>query len=89
MLIASLLALVATLGYAALCMAQPFSDCRKCSDLGHKMRLDRKGRPKLGKVCRRCRGRGKRLRLGRRAHNAWRRTHASGNRPTPLSQKES
>ncbi|MEV6331463.1 hypothetical protein [Streptomyces sp. NPDC051909] len=80
MALASLLVLLALAGYALLCMASPFADCRKCRGLGYKVVLDRKDRPKRDKPCRRCKGRGKRLRIGRRLHNHSRAVHHAGTR---------
>ena len=82
----AILALLAvTLGYAGVCAASPFGPCRKCRGLGYALTTDRKGRAKRGKACRRCRTTGLRLRTGRRLHNAWRRIHAAGTRPTPTT----
>lgn len=68
-------ALIAWLGgYAVLCAVRPFGPCRRCRGVGEVERF-RKMR-----TCPRCRGRRLRLRVGRRAHNAWRRTHAAGTR---------
>lgn len=61
-------------GYAVLCAVRPFGQCRRCDGTGEIERF-RKTR-----TCPRCRGHKLRLRLGRRAHNAWRRTHAAGAR---------
>ncbi|MBT2440065.1 hypothetical protein J7E93_08005 [Streptomyces sp. ISL-36] len=81
MLIASTLLLLAVLaGYTLLCAVSPFGTCRTCRGLGHKVVLDRKGRPKRAKPCRRCKGHGKRLRLGRRLHNHSRDIHRAGTR---------
>ncbi|MFF3317306.1 hypothetical protein ACFYV5_17625 [Streptomyces sp. NPDC003035] len=81
MLAASTLLLLATLtGYALLCTASPFGPCRKCSGLGYKLKVDRKGRLKRAKPCRRCEGQGKRLRLGRRLANHSRAIHRAGTR---------
>ncbi|MEU3073906.1 hypothetical protein [Streptomyces laurentii] len=80
MALASLLALLTLSGYALLCMASPFANCRKCRGIGHKVVLDRKNRPKRDKICRRCKGRGKRLRVGRRLHNHSRAIHRDGTR---------
>lgn len=63
--------------YALLCWARPFAPCRKCEGLGE---LERRGKLRM---CPRCHGVKLRLRVGRRAHNAWRRTHQAGTRPTP------
>ncbi|MGW4894418.1 hypothetical protein ACWEQL_19415 [Kitasatospora sp. NPDC004240] len=70
--------LLATLGYAALCAASPFGDCRKCDGLGFQLKTDRRGKPKRGKHCRRCRGVGKRIRVGRHLYNVANRTWHSG-----------
>nr|WP_308368054.1 hypothetical protein [Streptomyces sp. ISL-36] len=78
---ASTLLLLAVLaGYTLLCAVSPFGTCRTCRGLGHKVVLDRKGRPKRAKPCRRCKGHGKRLRLGRRLHNHSRDIHRAGTR---------
>lgn len=65
-------------GYAVLCAVKPFAPCRRCGGLGQITR--RNGN--LG-MCPRCHDQKLRLRVGRRMHNAWRRTHAAGNQPTP------
>ncbi|MFG2872933.1 hypothetical protein [Streptomyces sp. NPDC048338] len=81
MLTASALLLLATLaGYTLLCAASPFGTCRKCRGFGHKVVLDRKGRPKRDKPCRRCKGHGTRLRVGRRMTNHSRAIHRAGTR---------
>ncbi|MGW6916678.1 hypothetical protein ACWGB8_23055 [Kitasatospora sp. NPDC054939] len=68
----------AVLGYAALCSASPFGDCRKCGGLGFQLTHDRRGKPKRGKHCRRCKGVGKRIRVGRHLCNVAHRTWRSG-----------
>ncbi|WP_432128256.1 hypothetical protein [Streptomyces sp. bgisy082] len=81
MLIASTLLLLTTLaGYSLLCTASPFGTCRTCRGFGHKVVLDRKGRPRRDKPCRRCKGHGKRLRVGRRLTNHSRAVHRAGTR---------
>lgn len=60
--------------YALLCAVKPFAPCRKCHGLGT---IERRGKDRM---CPRCHDHKLRLRLGRRAHNAWRRTHAAGTR---------
>ncbi|MGO4417962.1 hypothetical protein AB4Z54_04115 [Streptomyces sp. MCAF7] len=80
MLTASAAIFLAIAGYAALCAAQPFGTCRKCSGAGRAVRVNRRGRVKVGKTCRRCRGHGRRLRIGRRLHNHARRVHSDGTR---------
>ncbi|MEV4194783.1 hypothetical protein [Streptomyces toxytricini] len=80
MLTASVLALTALAGYAVLCAASPFADCRKCSGIGAVLTTSRTGRPKPPKLCRRCKGRGKRLRIGRRLLNHSRAIHRAGSR---------
>ncbi|MFI9119008.1 hypothetical protein ACIGW0_06305 [Streptomyces bikiniensis] len=81
MLVASTLLLLATLaGYSLLCAVSPFATCRTCRGFGHKVVLDRKGRPKRAKPCRRCKGHGKRLRVGRRLTNHSRAVHRAGTR---------
>ncbi|MEU5953523.1 hypothetical protein [Streptomyces sp. NPDC047525] len=72
--------LVVTLGYASVCAASPFGDCRKCRGLGYATKTDRKGRIKRGKRCRRCKGYGKRIRMGRHLYNLYARTHREGTR---------
>ncbi|WP_432114375.1 hypothetical protein [Streptomyces sp. S1] len=72
--------LAVTLGYAATCAVSPFGDCRKCHGLGHRLKTDRKGRPKRGKDCRRCHATGKRIRLGRWLYNRASRTYHAGTR---------
>ncbi|PYC80489.1 hypothetical protein C7C46_12345 [Streptomyces tateyamensis] len=69
-----------TLGYAALCAASPFGNCRKCRGFGYAVRTDRNGRPKRGRTCRRCRGIGKRIRIGRHLYNLAHRTWRAGTR---------
>ncbi|MFC5029965.1 hypothetical protein ACQFX6_28130 [Streptomyces sp. DSM 41987] len=68
------LILLFTLGYAALCAAQPFGRCRKCHGLGFQLTHTRGGKPKRGKHCRRCHGHGIRIRTGRHLFNAFTRT---------------
>lgn len=63
------------LGYAALCAASPFGDCRKCRGFGFHVRRNRRGRIKRGPDCRRCRGHGKRIRFGRHIYNVLARLH--------------
>ncbi|WP_327289481.1 hypothetical protein [Streptomyces sp. NBC_01198] len=77
-LAASLLILVVTFGYAALCAVSPFGNCRKCRGWGFAMKTDRKGRAKRGKDCRRCKATGKRIRTGRHLYNLWCRTYDRG-----------
>ncbi|MET9910363.1 hypothetical protein ABZZ74_26765 [Streptomyces sp. NPDC006476] len=74
------LLLFVTFGYASVCAASPFGDCRKCHGFGFAMRTDRKGRPKRGKTCRRCKGHGKRIRVGRWLYNRAARTYRAGTR---------
>ena len=84
-LAASLLILIVTLGYAAVCAVSPFGNCRKCRGWGFQMKTDRKGRAKRGKDCRRCQATGKRIRTGRHLYHLWRRTYDRGttNQPIP------
>ena len=77
-LAASALLLLITLGYAAVCAALPFGNCRKCSGWGFAMKTDRKGRLKRGKDCRRCKATGKRIRAGRWLYNRWARIYRAG-----------
>ncbi|MFF4263024.1 hypothetical protein [Streptomyces virginiae] len=79
-LLASVLALLFTLGYVGLCAASPFGRCRKCHGLGFALTHDRKGKPKRGKHCRRCDGHGIRIRVGRHLYNLWARTYRNGTR---------
>ncbi|HET6860666.1 MAG TPA: hypothetical protein VFH94_26660 [Streptomyces sp.] len=79
-LAASALLLLFTLGYAAVCAASPFGNCRKCRGWGHAITTDRKGRAKRGKHCRRCDGVGKRIRVGRHLFNVAARIHRAGTR---------
>ena len=72
--------LTVTLGYAGLCAASPFSNCRKCRGLGYALTYDRKGRPKRGRHCRRCDGHGIRIRIGRHLFNLAARVHRDGTR---------
>lgn len=74
------LILLITLGYAAVCAAQPFARCGKCNGFGFHATTDRKGRPKRGKTCRRCKGHGIRIRRGRHAYNLARGIHRDGTR---------
>jgi hypothetical protein len=76
----SALLLAVTLGYASLCAAAPFKDCRHCGGLGFALRQDRKGRTRRGKPCRRCKATGKRIRAGRWLFNRWRAVHRDGTR---------
>ncbi|WP_325052028.1 hypothetical protein [Streptomyces triticagri] len=62
------------------CAVSPFGNCRKCHGLGHKARVNRRGRIKVGKVCRRCRGEGRRIRIGWWLVNRARRIHQDGTR---------
>ncbi|KIQ62914.1 hypothetical protein TR51_28930 [Kitasatospora griseola] len=77
-LLAAACLLAVTLGYAGLCAASPFGDCRKCDGLGHLLTFDRHGKPKRGKTCRRCKGVGKRIRVGRHLFNIAHRTWHAG-----------
>ncbi|QTA31545.1 hypothetical protein [Streptomyces sp. CA-256286] len=79
-LLASALILFVTLGYASLCAASPFGNCRKCRGWGFAMKTDRKGRAKRGKDCRRCKATGKRIRIGRHLYNVAARLHRDGTR---------
>ncbi|MCX4531922.1 hypothetical protein [Streptomyces sp. NBC_01669] len=79
-LLASTLLLSVTLGYASLCAASPFGNCRKCRGMGHAIKTDRKGRTKRGKDCRRCKATGKRIRVGRHLYNVAARLHRDGTR---------
>ncbi|WP_405790634.1 hypothetical protein OG753_28240 [Streptomyces sp. NBC_00029] len=79
-LLASVLTLLFTLGYAGLCASSPFGRCRKCNGLGFALTHDRKGKPKRGKHCRRCDGHGIRIRVGRHLYNLWARTYRNGTR---------
>ncbi|AEW95891.1 MULTISPECIES: hypothetical protein [Streptomycetaceae] len=74
------LLLAVTLGYALLCAASPFGNCRKCRGLGYRLTYDRKGRPRRGKHCRRCDGHGIRIRVGRHLFNLAARIHHDGTR---------
>ncbi|MFJ9839295.1 hypothetical protein ACIRYZ_02340 [Kitasatospora sp. NPDC101155] len=76
LLAASPVLLFITLGYALLCVASPFGDCRKCRGFGFHLKYDRRGRPCRGKHCRRCDGIGKRIRVGRHLYNLARRLWA-------------
>ncbi|MFF8608416.1 hypothetical protein ACF06X_21020 [Streptomyces sp. NPDC015346] len=79
-LAASACLLVVTLGYAALCAASPFGQCRRCDGLGFALTQTRKGKPKRGKTCRRCNGHGIRIRAGRWLYNRAARIHRDGTR---------
>lgn len=61
--------LVAVLGYAAACAADPFGRCPRCH--GNAKVIKPNGRVK--RWCRHCDGTGLRLRLGRRLYNYLRR----------------
>ncbi|PLW71563.1 hypothetical protein GQS52_18100 [Streptomyces sp. SCUT-3] len=74
------LALLVTLGYAAVCAANPFAACRRCGGMGHALTTDRKGRPRRGKDCRRCKATGRRIRTGRRLFHRAARIHRDGTR---------
>ncbi|MDQ0598925.1 ribosomal protein L40E [Streptomyces canus] len=77
-LLAITLLIGVTLCYVAVCAASPFGDCRKCHGMGHKLKADRKGRPKRGKDCRRCHATGKRIRIGRWLYNRFARIYRAG-----------
>jgi hypothetical protein len=79
-LLAIALLIAVTLGYAAVCAAQPFTDCRRCGGLGHALKTDRTGRTRRGKPCRRCKTTGKRIRTGRHLFNLWQALHHDGTR---------
>lgn len=74
------LALLATLGYAALCALSPYGACRRCGGFGFKIRQNRRGRIVRGRECRHCRGYGQRIRIGRHLYNAATRLHREGTR---------
>ncbi|MFE2469730.1 hypothetical protein [Streptomyces mirabilis] len=76
MLTACGILVAAPLGYWLLCLAQPFRRCRRCHGTG---KAERRG---VTVVCPRCHGERWQLRRGRRLHNAWRRTHEAGTRPS-------
>ncbi|MCZ7415307.1 hypothetical protein [Streptomyces sp. WMMC897] len=80
--------LFVTLGYAALCAASPFGQCRTCSGLGFALTHTRRGRPKRGKTCRRCKGHGHRLRAGRWLYNRTTRLHHDGAHTPARTPKE-
>ncbi|MEV6375805.1 hypothetical protein [Micromonospora musae] len=64
-----------TLGYAGLCMVDPFKRCDRCAGTGHvTTRVLRRPR-----ACRRC-DRGLRLRTGRRVFNYFRRLRTEAHR---------
>ncbi|MGW6460901.1 hypothetical protein ACWF94_34075 [Streptomyces sp. NPDC055078] len=69
-----------TLGYAMVCAASPFGNCRKCDGMGHRIKTDRTGRPKRGRDCRRCHATGKRIRVGRWLYHRLARTYRTGTR---------
>ncbi|QNA74183.1 hypothetical protein C8250_021750 [Streptomyces sp. So13.3] len=79
-LAASALILLFTLGYVALCAANPFAACRKCRGFGFLVKTTRRGKAKRGRDCRRCKGHGARIRIGRHLWNLWRRTYSAGTR---------
>jgi DnaJ-class molecular chaperone len=74
------LTIVFTLGYAAVCAAQPFATCRKCGGFGFATRTTRRGKVRRGKDCRRCSGHGIHIRRGRHAYNLARGIHRDGTR---------
>ena len=61
-----------TLGYAGLCWASPFGQCRRCRPTPH--------RPRGRRYCRRCTNTRLRLRLGRRVWNFIHRRYTEGTR---------
>ncbi|WP_405583943.1 hypothetical protein [Streptomyces sp. NBC_01190] len=73
------LALIAILGYAALCALSPLGVCRRCGGFGFKVKHNRRGRLVRGRNCRRCRGYGQRVRVGRHLYNLATRLHREGN----------
>lgn len=77
-LLASACLLLVTFGYASLCAASPFGDCRKCKGFGYALKKDRRGNLKPGKTCRRCHGDRKRIRVGRHLFNMWLRLYREG-----------
>lgn len=78
LLAASLLLLIVTLCYVAVCAVSPFGTCRKCRGMGYATKVTRRGTVKRGKDCRRCKTTGKRIRTGRHLYNLWRRTYDRG-----------
>ncbi|MFI1384250.1 hypothetical protein [Embleya sp. NPDC020886] len=89
--LATLAALLVTVGYTLLCLVSPFGPCRRCEGTGNHIswrdkRRAANGTPRkpkrrsIRKPCRRCKGTGARLRIGRRIHNHARRLHADGTR---------
>ncbi|WFB08271.1 hypothetical protein LRS74_15320 [Streptomyces sp. LX-29] len=78
--LASLILAGVTFCYILLCVVSPFGNCRKCDGFGAKVRINRRGRAKVGRICRRCHGVGKSLRIGRRLHNRARRLRRDGTR---------
>ncbi|KQX36548.1 hypothetical protein ASD97_20915 [Streptomyces sp. Root63] len=81
MVLASLLILLTTAGYAVLCTVKPFAPCRKCSGTGVRTRR------RAVALCRRCHGHRARLRIGRRLLNNSRTIHAAGTRPSTTDRK--
>ncbi|MCZ7415669.1 hypothetical protein [Streptomyces sp. WMMC897] len=79
---------IVTLGYASLCAASPFGDCRRCNGLGFALTTDRRGKPKRGKRCRRCKGHGKRIRTGRWLYNWLTRLHHDATHTPAPTHKE-
>jgi ribosomal protein L40E len=68
------LILLITVGYAAVCAAQPFAPCRRCGGLGFALKTNRRGKTTRGKSCRRCHATGLRIRIGRHLFNLYRHT---------------
>ena len=65
-----------TVGYAAVCAASPFRNCRRCGGRG---RIGA-GRGLRSRPCRRCDATGIRLRLGRHLFNELARVRRDGTR---------
>ncbi|MBB5869672.1 hypothetical protein F4553_003051 [Allocatelliglobosispora scoriae] len=70
-----ILAVIVTLGYAALCSVAPYRRCRRCHGAGHTRAMLGRSRP-----CHRCRTTGLRLRLGWRLANHARRLRRDSTR---------
>ncbi|MFD4141119.1 hypothetical protein [Streptomyces sp. NPDC058572] len=77
-LLASILILLFTLGYAGVCAASPWKSCRRCEGLGFQLTYTKRGKPKRGKHCRKCDGHGIRIRVGRHLYHLWVRTYRKG-----------
>lgn len=76
--LASVLLILFTLGYVAVCAVRPWKSCRRCDGLGFRLVHTKRGKPKRGKHCRKCDGHGIRIRRGRHLYHLWIRTYRKG-----------